>query len=67
MVKVRELLSPSDRARLGELKDVLIIVPVIRNKKGNAVYAAARRALKRAGIKKPRSLGRLVKMAKEAV
>lgn len=67
MLKVREVLTPGSRACLGELRDVLIIAPAIRGKKGNAAYAAARRALKDAGVKKVRALGRLVKMAKEAV
>lgn len=67
MVQLCYLLSREDRAHLKELRDILIVAPVIQGKKGNAAYAAARHALKRAGVKKPRALGRLVKMAKEAV
>ena len=67
MVQLCYLLSREDRAHLKELRDILIVAPAIRGKKGNAAYAAARRALKDAGVKKVRALGRLVKMAKEAV
>lgn len=67
MVKLRYLLPREDRVRLKELRDVLVVAPAVRGKKGNAAYAAARRALKDAGVKKVRALGRLVKMAKEAV
>lgn len=62
MVQLYHLLSLGDRARLRDLKDVLIVAPAIRGKKGNAAYAAARRALKSAGVKKVHSLGRLVKI-----
>lgn len=64
MVKMREVINPKSRARLTLLKEALIIAPAVRGKDGDAAFAAARRALKSAGIRKPRNIKRLLELAK---
>ncbi|MGB9793368.1 MAG: hypothetical protein ACPLTR_12475 [Thermacetogeniaceae bacterium] len=64
MVRLSEAISPKSRVHLALLKEALIIAPAVRGKEGNAAFAAARRALRSAGVKKPKNLKRLLRMAK---
>lgn len=50
MLRICEALSPRDKTRLNELKLVLIVSRAVRGKRGDAAYAAARRALRDAGV-----------------
>lgn len=63
MFRLCETLTPKSKARLNELKLALIVSRAVRGKRGDAANAAARRALRDAGVKRPRKLGRLVRLA----
>lgn len=63
-VKVRNLLPAYQRTELLLLRDAMLVAPHLEGKKGNAVYATARKILKDSG-RKAKSLRRVVNLAQE--
>lgn len=61
-MKVRNVLSAKDQARLLTMRNAILVSPHIKGKSGNAAYAAARKAIKENGIK-VKNLRRVVELA----
>lgn len=63
-MKVRNALSTRQQAQLLTMRDAMLVAPHLEGKKGNAVYATARKILKDSG-RKAKSLRRVVNLAQE--
>jgi hypothetical protein len=63
-LKVRNALSTRQQAQLLTMRDAMLVAPHLEGKKGNAVYATARKILKDSG-RKAKSLRRVVNLAQE--